>query len=124
MSNSEVETRVRARRVLHAAVFGGFSLAVYYLTARSSAPHAAATELFAGSFFIGLMGLVCWLWPPVALCFLVLVVATLAGAVFGPVGVNWPGAIALLVPCLVPSLIYVGSALLQWLKSEEGGMAG
>jgi hypothetical protein len=125
MSDTKVEKKALALRVLDAVMFGIFSSIVFYMTVQSSIPDTAMKELFAGSVIIGMIGLVCWIWPRyVATGFVLLVGATLAGSFLWPSEVNWPNAIALLVPCLVPFLLFAVPSLLRWLKSREGGMAG
>lgn len=124
MSNDDVERKARVRRVQNALMFGVFSSILFFMTVRSSVADTAMKDLFAGSVIIGMIGLVCWIWRRyVAGGFLLLVGATLAGSAW-PSEVSWLYAIALLVPCLVPFLLFAVPSLLRWLKTQEGGMAG
>ncbi len=125
MSNTEIEKRMRVRRVWRAVAFGAFTALLFFMTVRQTMSNTAMNEVIAGTVVLGLIGLVCWLWPRyVATGFLLFVSATLAGSFLGSSEVNWQNAIVMLVPGLVPFLLFNVPDFLRWLKTRQGGMAG
>ncbi len=124
MTDSKPSKRSIIRHPSHALVFGLFCTALYFMTVRVFPDAANMDEIIAGCVFIGAVGFFSWLCWPVSVVILTLVLMTLAASRFWVYDVNWPSAVALLVPCLVPFIFFAIPDILRWWNNTEDGAAG
>ena len=123
MTDTKLNKKPSIRHAKYALMFGLFCAALYLMTVRVFPDAASMEEIIAGCVLIGVVGFFSWLCWPVSVVILALVLMTLATSRFWVYDVNWPNAVALLVPCLVPFIFFAVPDILRWRKNQKSSKA-
>ncbi len=123
MTDSKPSKRPIVRHPGQALAFGLFCTVLYFMTVRGFPDAASMEEIIAGCVLIGAVGFFSWLYWPVSVFFVALVVATLIGSRFWVYDVNWPNAVALAVPSLVPFIFFAVPDIFRWRKNQKSSKA-